>query len=78
MASAVEEETAEEEELQIEEVIGRINTNISLLERCNLGLCDNENSYITIIQLIITIIMITVLHKIHLGTVMSCAMLDRI
>ena len=32
LASAVEEKTAEGEELRIEEVIGRINTNISLLE----------------------------------------------
>ena len=30
-----------------------------------LGLCDNENSYITIMELIITI---TVLHKVHLGS----------
>ena len=41
-----------------------------------LGLCDNENSYITIMQLNITIITITVLHKIHLRMVVSCRMLE--
>lgn len=34
LSSAVEEKTAEEDEIRIE-VIGRINTNISLLQRCN-------------------------------------------
>ena len=34
--SAVEEKTVTEDELRIEEVIARINTNVSLLERCNL------------------------------------------
>ena len=33
-----------------------------------LGLCDNENSYISIMELIITIISITVMHKVHLGS----------
>ena len=41
-----------------------------------LGLCDNENSYITIIQLNIRIITITVLYKIHLRMVVSCRMLE--
>ena len=33
--SAVEEKTVTDDELQVEEVIARINTNVSLLERCN-------------------------------------------
>ena len=41
----------------------------------DVGLCNNENSYITI-QLNIMIIMITALHKIHLRVVVSCAMLE--
>ena len=36
------------------------------------GLCDNENGCITIMQLIITT---TVLHKVHLGMVLSYAIL---
>ena len=35
MSSTVEEKTAEEDEIRVEEVIAHINTNISLLERCN-------------------------------------------
>ena len=34
-SSAVEEKTVTEGELRVEEVIARINTNVSLLERCN-------------------------------------------
>ena len=34
-SSAVEEKTVTEDELRVEEVIARINTNVSLLERCN-------------------------------------------
>ena len=41
-----------------------------------LGLCDNENCYITIMQLIIMIIMIAMLDKIHLGIVIICTMLE--
>ena len=33
-----------------------------------LGLCDNENSFITIMELIITIIAVIVMHKVHLGS----------
>ena len=40
------------------------------------GLCDNENCYITIMQLIIMIITITVLHNIHLGMALRYAMLE--
>ena len=35
LSSAVEEKTVTEDELRVEEVIARINTNVSLLERCN-------------------------------------------
>ena len=34
-SSTVEEKTVTEDELRVEEVIARINTNVSLLERCN-------------------------------------------
>ena len=34
-SSAVEKKTVTEDELRVEEVIARINTNVSLLERCN-------------------------------------------
>ena len=34
-SSAVEEKTVKEDELRVEEVIACINTNVSLLERCN-------------------------------------------
>ena len=34
-SSAAEEKTVTEDELRVEEVIARINTNVSLLERCN-------------------------------------------
>ena len=34
-SSAVEEKIVTEDELRVEEVIARINTNVSLLERCN-------------------------------------------
>ena len=40
------------------------------------GLCDNQNSYITIMQHIITIISIIVFHKIHQDMVLRCAMLE--
>ena len=35
LSSGVEEKTLEEDEIRVEEVIARINTNVSLLERCN-------------------------------------------
>ena len=35
MSSGVEEKTLEEDEIRVKEVIARINTNVSLLERCN-------------------------------------------
>ena len=35
LSSIVEEKTAGEDEIRVEEVIAHINTNISLLERCN-------------------------------------------
>ena len=35
LSSAVKEKTVTEDELRVEEVIARINTNVSLLERCN-------------------------------------------
>ena len=35
LSSAVEEKTVTEDKLRVEEVIARINTNVSLLERCN-------------------------------------------
>ena len=34
-SSTVEKKTVTEDELRVEEVIARINTNVSLLERCN-------------------------------------------
>ena len=33
-----------------------------------LGLCDNGNSYITMMELIIMIITITIMYKVHLGS----------
>ena len=41
-----------------------------------LGLWDNQNSYITIMQHIITIITIAMLHKIHKDMVLRCVMLE--
>ena len=35
LSSGVEDKTLEEDEIRVEEVIARINTNVSLLERCN-------------------------------------------
>ena len=35
LSSTVEEKTMTEDELRVEEIIARINTNVSLLERCN-------------------------------------------